>query len=52
VREIPTFRRVYELQQKIGFGTPLGQARASESNSPYRGSNPPAPANHSLNQKE
>src|SRR6267378_5524843 len=47
VREIPTFRRAYELQQKIGSATPLGQARASESNSPYRGSNPPAPATQS-----
>ena len=50
-RVIPTFRRAYELQQKIGSATPLGQARASESNSPYRGSNPPAPARHSALQR-
>jgi hypothetical protein len=35
------------ISTKRGSAAPLGQARASDSNSPYRSSNPPAPASQS-----
>jgi hypothetical protein len=44
---ISNVSRGFRTSIKIGSATPLGRARASESNSPYRGLNPPAPASQS-----
>jgi hypothetical protein len=39
--------KVLQISTKRGFAAPLGQARASVSNSPHQSWNPPAPASQS-----